>query len=105
MFLKGISLTFHEHKNILILSRTTTSGGRHSMRPNCHECGYAAKSIPDLSWHGEQSRHAAFRCQFSECESTFSRHDVMKRHQKRHDDLALRHPCPHCRKYRGSNGF
>lgn len=40
-----------------------------------------------------------------ECDSTFTRLDVMNRHYLIHAADTKRYPCPHCKKYKGKYGF
>ncbi|KAH0545452.1 hypothetical protein FGG08_000453 [Glutinoglossum americanum] len=56
-------------------------------------------------YHGRRTGHMPYRCQFKECKSTFSRADVMKRHQGQHYDNAPRYSCHYCQRHTGINGF
>ncbi|OCL11761.1 hypothetical protein AOQ84DRAFT_178324 [Glonium stellatum] len=72
---------------------------------SCSECGAAFHKKDTLSRHAEETGHAAFTCEKSDCDSVFSRFDTYERHLKIHDDNVKRHPCPHCKRHRGVNGF
>ncbi|KAH7336261.1 hypothetical protein BKA65DRAFT_506006 [Rhexocercosporidium sp. MPI-PUGE-AT-0058] len=71
----------------------------------CSQCGIAFVSAAQLDTHASEAHHAAYVCRFSDCDSEFTRVGELNRHQLVHQSSAPRHSCPHCRKYRGSNGF
>lgn len=62
-------------------------------------------STGELESHAWVEKHAAFLCPEDGCDSTFTRIDVMRRHNLKHTPDARRYPCPHCKKYRGKTGF
>jgi len=71
----------------------------------CFECESEGNSINNLEDHALKTGHATFLCPEGGCGSTFSRYDVMKRHYLNHTADAQRFPRPHCKMYRGKNGF
>ncbi|TEY67138.1 hypothetical protein BOTCAL_0129g00100 [Botryotinia calthae] len=71
----------------------------------CHQCGDLFDSRGQLDYHALRSGHSAYNCRYPDCESTAGRFSDLIRHQARHKKDVPRHPCPHCRTYRGNNGF
>lgn len=71
----------------------------------CSDCGIECNSVGGLEWHASRMSHAAFLCPENGCNSTFNRTNVLRRHYLNHVADAQRYPCPHCKKYRGKNGF
>ncbi|PMD27996.1 hypothetical protein NA56DRAFT_153501 [Hyaloscypha hepaticicola] len=71
----------------------------------CAQCNSGFKSHNGLDQHGGETMHAAYRCLYPECGSECTRIADLKRHQLTHRSILQRHACPHCRKYRGDNGF
>ncbi|KAH6680294.1 hypothetical protein B0J14DRAFT_578303 [Halenospora varia] len=71
----------------------------------CAECNEPFESRNLLDQHGTDSLHAAYKCQFPDCNSETTNHRDLHRHQLSHTSNVPRHSCPHCRKYRGENGF
>jgi len=72
---------------------------------SCAQCGSGFYSQKNLDQHGEATMHAAYKCRYPECASESTRIGDLHRHQLKHKRIVPRHPCPHCRKYRGNNGF
>ncbi len=77
----------------------------HPNMRRCSECGVKTHSTGELEWHALRTGHGALLCPQDGCDSTFSRFDVMRRHYLNHAADVQRYPCPHCKKYRGKNGF
>ncbi|KAF7954203.1 hypothetical protein EAE96_005332 [Botrytis aclada] len=71
----------------------------------CHQCGDLFDYMTQLDDHARRSGHSAYMCRYPDCESTAGRISDLIRHQSCHKRDVPRHPCPHCRTYRGSNGF
>jgi len=72
---------------------------------NCAQCGDPFENPSYLDNHGWVRNHVAYKCQYPECGSTASGIGELRRHQLIHKKKAPRHPCPHCRTYRGNDGF
>src|SRR5262245_40960610 len=77
----------------------------HPTLRRCSECGIDKDSVTFLEAHELVTGQAGFLCPEDGRDSTFSRIDVMRRHYLNHAADAQRYPCPHCKKYRGKNGF
>jgi len=73
--------------------------------PTCAQCGFIGRTQWCIEYHAQETNHAAFICPYDDCDSKFSRTDVMKRHCLNHKPDAPRYPCPHCKKYQGKFGF
>ncbi|ORY01805.1 hypothetical protein BCR34DRAFT_90324 [Clohesyomyces aquaticus] len=71
----------------------------------CSECNESFLNQWRFEVHAYQTGHRAITCTHAECGKAFARIDIFQRHQKTHEDVVKRHPCKHCRKYRGENGF
>lgn len=71
----------------------------------CAQCGTGFDTIRELDGHGKDTMHSAYVCRYPECGSESTRSGEMNRHHLSHSQSVPRHPCPHCRKYRGDNGF
>ncbi|KAF5876979.1 putative zinc finger x-linked protein [Botrytis fragariae] len=71
----------------------------------CHQCEDLFENTVRLDSHARRSGHSAYICRYPDCESTAGRISDLIRHQACHKKDAPRHPCPHCRTYRGNNGF
>ncbi|PQE04910.1 AMP-binding enzyme protein [Rutstroemia sp. NJR-2017a BBW] len=70
----------------------------------CAECGIEYVNRIHLDNHG-YCGHPAYACQYPNCDSTAAQFADLVRHQARHKRDIPRYPCPHCRSYRGNNGF
>lgn len=75
------------------------------MKYSCAQCGEVFDVKYSLDFHGEYTMHAAYVCKYPDCGSESTRIADLHRHQLAHKVNVPRHPCPHCRNYRGSNGF
>ncbi|TGO52675.1 hypothetical protein BCON_0137g00150 [Botryotinia convoluta] len=75
------------------------------IRLACHQCEDLFEDTVNLDYHAYRSGHSAYICRYPDCESTAGRISDLIRHQACHKKDVPRHPCPHCRTYRGSNGF
>ncbi|KAF2147512.1 uncharacterized protein K452DRAFT_262052 [Aplosporella prunicola CBS 121167] len=71
----------------------------------CHQCGQSFSNIASLGNHAASTGHAAFVCSENGCELSFSRFDVLRRHQKSHLSGTARFPCKYCKKHRGADSF
>ncbi|PQE05908.1 AMP-binding enzyme protein [Rutstroemia sp. NJR-2017a BVV2] len=71
----------------------------------CAECGDENISRPQLDYHGSGHGHSAYICRYPNCDSTAAQFADLVRHQACHKKDVPRYPCPHCRSYRGNNGF
>ncbi|ESZ92402.1 hypothetical protein SBOR_7210 [Sclerotinia borealis F-4128] len=71
----------------------------------CHQCGDGFMNTGQLDQHGRNSGHSAYLCHYPDCVTTTGRIDDLIRHQSCHKSKVPRHPCLHCRTYRGNNGF
>jgi len=71
----------------------------------CAQCHSDFERQKNLDQHGEETMHAAYKCRYPGCASESTRIGDLHRHQLKHKQKVPRHPCPHCRKYRGNNGF
>ncbi|KAN0119341.1 hypothetical protein V8E51_001549 [Hyaloscypha variabilis] len=71
----------------------------------CAQCGTGFDTISQLDDHGQETMHSAYVCRYPECTSEATRSAEMSRHHLTHRKSTPRHACPHCRKYRGENGF
>lgn len=90
-----------QHQGALITHVHNTKHTPHS----CAECRERFMLSYDLATHSRDTGHAAYKCSFAECDATFSRPDVMKRHQLTHKEDITKYSCPHCKKWRAPNGF
>ncbi|KAH8668061.1 hypothetical protein BGZ60DRAFT_42614 [Tricladium varicosporioides] len=104
--------TFHEALNCASchISLHANEVGTHFREAHkrwlCAECNGAFKYQTQLDWHGTVAGHAAYKCKFPDCKSETACLKDLNRHQLCHvDNVPRRYPCPHCRKYRGENGF
>ena len=70
----------------------------------CVECDEVFRSSQAVNDHGGRSGHNPFSCI---CGSAFSRSDALSRHLKAKAPSRKlpQHPCPHCRRHRGMDGF
>ncbi|KAH9224628.1 hypothetical protein DL95DRAFT_473217, partial [Leptodontidium sp. 2 PMI_412] len=71
----------------------------------CAQCGTGFSSAAQLDSHAGEANHLAYTCRVPDCNSEFTRIGELNRHQLVHQPDVPRHPCPHCRKYRGAKGF
>jgi hypothetical protein len=72
----------------------------------CADCRVQTPLTSGLESHSLKTGHASFKCPETECQSTFSRYDVLRRHwESSHKPHGKRFPCKYCSKYRGRNGF
>jgi hypothetical protein len=71
----------------------------------CADCGEVFQSKRHANEHADKSGHAPYQCGAPDCDSQFTREDSLRRHMTLHEDRVLRYPCPHCKKYKGINGF
>lgn len=69
----------------------------------CAECGETFTRHWTLSYHASTTGHAAYTCQ--NCDATFSRLDVLSRHQLQHSPPSQKWSCTLCRKWKAPNGF
>ncbi|CCD55159.1 similar to transcription factor Zn, C2H2 [Botrytis cinerea T4] len=71
----------------------------------CHQCEELFGDTANLDIHASNRGHSAYICRYPDCESIAGRFSDLIRHQACHKKDVPRHPCPHCRTYRGNNGF
>lgn len=71
----------------------------------CAKCSEMFETHEELNRHCQSSQHAGYVCRFDFCGAEAMRLADLNRHQLIHRTSIPRHPCPHCREYRGKNGF
>lgn len=71
----------------------------------CDECGEFFERSYQINNHIRATDHAAYKCLFADCQATFTRQDVMLRHQLGHAKNPVKYSCTHCKKWRSPNGF
>lgn len=72
-------------------------------RNTCHQCRQSFTTCSDLTGHASTTGHETYRC--NDCEASFSRIDVLKRHKNQHSPNRKKYSCEHCKKWRAPNGF
>lgn len=67
---------------------------RHQEFLQCQECYETFQVMEHLNQHAQQTKHRAFRCQ--SCDTTCTRLDDLRRHDRRHQVDAPQFPCRLC---------
>lgn len=62
----------------------------------CQECRQIFQVTEHLNQHAQQTKHRAFRCQYPSCDTTCTRLDDLRRHNRRHQVDAPRFTCRLC---------
>ncbi|RAL65918.1 hypothetical protein DID88_005580 [Monilinia fructigena] len=91
--------------NYPVDSKTHVRYAHHNEKFACHQCGDLFENMTQLDSHGTLEGHFAYLCLYPDCGSMAGRIGDLIRHQACHKSNVARHPCPHCRTYRGNNGF
>lgn len=68
----------------------------HHQLLQCQECRHIFQVAEHLNQHAQQTKHRAFRCQYPSCDSTCTRLDDLRRHNRRHQVDAPRFICRLC---------